>query len=451
VFGRRAREIDGVWMWEDDPDFSLQRHLRRVTLPAPGGHAEAQAYVSSRFSDQFDPNHPLWEMDFISGVHDVSDRDGAMVLARFHHGIADGVRLVQVLLSMLDPLSDEVVPSNVGRAGLRGGVLDDSVRVVKSTVRGTADFLGGAASTLVRSPAWISSLRPASVTTGLSRLRRPTVLTDSLSEMASEDNTLVNTWRSLARLSLSGRSVDTVWSGTPGVAKNVSWITGVPLAEVRRIGHAHGATVNDVLLSAVSLALTDYLAEHGETNVDELNWFVPVSLAPITAEPPKELGNKFAVVIVPMPIGITDPHRLLRTMRGRMNRIKRSTEPAIVYGIQRTVAEIPEPLAVALTNYVANKCVGLLTNVPGPRAPMALAGTEVVGILGFGPPSGDNPLGICIFSYNGTVSFGIGADATLVPDPGSLADHIAKAIQTLGEHTDRTAAARAAEPATATA
>jgi diacylglycerol O-acyltransferase len=435
VFGRRAREVDGTWVWEDDPDFTLGRHVRRMTLPAPGTREQAEAYISSRFSEPFDADHPLWEMDLVDGVHDLAGSDGAMVFARFHHGIADGIRLVQVLMSLLDPLAPVVHPPAVGRSGLRRGMRADAMRVARATTTGTVDFVAGTASALTRSSARVSRLHPRALRTTAGHLRRPTRITDAISEVASEDNSLVNTWRSVARLALSGRSVTTVWSGTPGVQKRVAWIDGLSLDEVKRIGKDHQATVNDVLLGAVSLGLTRYLAEQGETAVDQVTWLVPVSLRPMSAEPPAELGNQFVVVQMPMPIGITEPDRLLRQISRRMSRIKNSAEPVLIYGIQRAIAETPTAVSVGLTNYVANKALGVLTNVPGPQVPLGLAGAEVSGVLGWVPSSGDQPLGICIFSYNGSINIGIAADAGLVPEPGRLADLIEQAVVTLGEES----------------
>lgn len=433
VFGRRSRQVDGTWVWQDDPGFSLHRHVRRATLDEPGTEVEAQAYISSRFSQPFDHEHPLWEVDLVDGVrHLPGEGDGAMLLARFHHGIADGIRLVQVMLSLLDPLHDDVHPPAVGRTGTRGSVTDQAARLARATVSGAADAVSGTASTLMRSPTWVARLHPRNTASGLRRLSRPTTVTDAMSRVASEDNSLVNTWRSVSRLALSGRSVDTVWSGTPGVEKKVAWVTGVTLDEVRHIGSQHSATINDVLLAAVSLGLTDYLSGKGEQGVDAVTWLVPVSLRPITAEAPTELGNKFAVVLLPMPIGIRDPDRLLREIHSRMARIKNSAEPLVLFGIQRAIAETPTAVSVGLTNFVANKSVGVLTNVPGPRAPMALAGTQVSGVLGWVPTSGDQPLGVCIFSYNGSVSIGIAADAGLVSDPNDLARMIQTAIHRLG-------------------
>jgi len=62
--------------------------------------------------------------------------------------------------------------------------------------------------------------------------------------------------------------------------------------------------------------------------------------------------------------------------------------------------------------------------VPGPSGPVALGGATVDGMLGWVPMSGDQALGICIFSYDGTVTVGIATDAELIPDPGEVAGRI---------------------------
>lgn len=64
----------------------------------------------------------------------------------------------------------------------------------------------------------------------------------------------------------------------------------------------------------------------------------------------------------------------------------------ITFGLQRGIAQAPSQLAAGLTNYFANKAVGVLTNVPGPRTQMTIAGTPVEGVLGWAPCSGDQPL-----------------------------------------------------------
>src|SRR5665647_3107993 len=81
--------------WEDDPDFDLSRHLRRVTLPVPGTEEALQRYVESRMSAPFDRTYPLWEMTLVEGYG-----GGCALVSRSHHSLADGLALSQVLLSL---------------------------------------------------------------------------------------------------------------------------------------------------------------------------------------------------------------------------------------------------------------------------------------------------------------------------------------------------------------
>jgi diacylglycerol O-acyltransferase len=186
--------------------------------------------------------------------------------------------------------------------------------------------------------------------------------------------------------------------------------------------------VNDVLLGAASLGLSRYLDEKGRSGFDEASFLVPVALKPIDAALPAELGNHFAMVMFPMPLGLTDLGRLLPEVHSRMTRIKNSAEAMLVFGAQRAVAETPSMIAERITSFVADKTLGVLTNVPGPTAPIALAGTQVAGILGFVPCASEQSLGLCILSYAGAVNIGVYADAGIMPDPERLAGLIGDAV-----------------------
>ena len=158
---------------------------------------------------------------------------------------------------------------------------------------------------------------------------------------------------------------------------------------------------------------------------------MPISLQPVDSALPSKLGNKFAVVMMPMPLGITDLDVLIPEIHERTTRVKNSAEPIVVLGVQRVIAESPTAVAVALTNYFADKAVGLISNVPGPRVALTLAGAPVRSILGWVPTSGDQPLGICLFSYNGTLNVGVASDARMVPDPLHLAELIESKLELL--------------------
>lgn len=424
VFGRRADLMDGTWVWQDDPDFDIDNHVRRVTLPTPGDEIAAQDYLAQRFSEPLGRDRPLWTVELISGFTGFGSEHGALILARFHHSLADGVRLVQVILGLLDPIGEDATPGTVGRSRRRRSPARHAARLLTDAAGGGLHIGAGVGSAAVRAPgqALRGGLPRPAHTARL--ITRPTRVVDALSSHTAVDNLAVNTGRSVGRLALSGRPQQTIWSGTPGVPKKISWVTDLEVDAVRTIGREHGVTINDVCVGLVSRGLSDYLAEKGETQLDELNWLIPVSLKPIDAALPPDLGNHFSVVMAPMPIGVADRSALFGEVHTRMNRIKHSAEPAIVYGIQQLIALTPPAVSTWLTAFVANKTIGVLTNVPGPRTALSLGGQEVRGILGFVPTASDQPIGVAIFSYNGRINIGIVTDAELIPDPERIAAHV---------------------------
>ncbi|HQR26035.1 MAG TPA: WS/DGAT domain-containing protein [Nocardioides sp.] len=421
VFTRRAVEVDGEWAWEDDPEFDLRHHLRRVDLPAPGDVEALRAWAGTQFSRTFDPERPLWDMAVIRGVTGLEEQPVTVIFSRFHHALADGIRLVQLMLSMCD-MHDEapVLPPVVGR-DVRTGVVAATTGVVKHAAGDALDIAKGLTSRVLRLPLAVTRLRPSSLEHGLETLVHPERMIDAVSALSSLNNQSANTVTELTRLMAAGRSVETSWSGVPGVAKRVDWVVGLDLDRIKKFGKEYHGTVNDALLAVLSRALTRYLDEK-DALVDEIHWLVPVSLLPMDENLPAELGNHFSLIFMSMPLGIGDPQELVQAIQQRMTRLKESAEPVVTFGIQWLLAESPTTVAVWLTNYFANKGVGVLTNVPGPRAKMSFAGVPVACSLGWAPTSGDQPMSLSIFSYNGQVSISIAADAHLVPDPERIAE-----------------------------
>ena len=442
VFRRRPVHKDGAWYWEADPDFDLDRHVRLVHLPAPGGRAELQAFVASQRSVPMDKSRPLWSMDLIEDVTFADGTVGAAVLSRFHHAIADGVRLVGVALGMCD-MTDAPRPAKVGKQ-LRKSTTPVTIAgsALRNLGRGAADVALATAESMVDAfAATVDTVQAAAAgelgvvldrlaeagdalgRNGAALLHNPERVADIADVVSSADNRAVNDVGSLSKILLAPPSVRTVWSGEPGVAKSASFAPPISLDEVKRVGRATATTVNDVLVAAVSATITRYLREHGDRDIDEVTWMVPVSVKPWEDDSSEHLGNHFALVMLRMPLGVPDVRLLLAKVRHAMERIKRSDEALLTYTVQRAIAQSPTPVATGLTNYFANKAVGVLTNVPGPRAEMTLAGTPVDGVLGWAPCSGDQPLTICMFSYNGTVAVGFGADVGLVPDGDRLGEY----------------------------
>jgi WS/DGAT/MGAT family acyltransferase len=308
----------------------------------------------------------------------------------------------------------------VGRAHRSAGLLATGAALARRSASDAGDLALGALKVPLRVAATLS---PRLVREGLGLTLHPLRMIDALEGITSRENQSVNTIAEVSRILTAPPSTETAWSGTPGVEKVVSWARGVDLTRVKEIGRATDGTVNDVLLAVVSRALTRYLDEK-EALVDEIAWLVPVSLVPFDADLPEDLGNHFSLVFLPMPLGLESTREAVAAMKERMLRIKHSVEPVITFGVQWMIAESPRALAVRLTDLFANKGVGVLTNVPGPREQVTFAGVPVAGTLGWVPMSGHQSLGIAIFSYAGEVTIGIAGDAALVPDPDRISELI---------------------------
>lgn len=431
---------DGTWFWEDDNDFAIERHVRRVAL-TDDSEETLRGHVAALFSTPLPREHPLWEVQVLSGP----DEEGpGFVVTRFHHGLGDGIRLVQLLLGLCDPI-EGATPTRVGR-GQDGDhhPLERVLHIAETTLTDTIDYVQGAGRALLRAgrlfrattnPLELVDHLDDAVDEAIDLARDPVRLVDALTSVSSLDNQVFNSWREIARMLLADEHRTGAWAGRPGVDKAVSWIEDYPIEGLRSRARSMNATLNDMLLSAVSLGLTDYLGERGVTEIRDLSWLMPVSLRPIDGSLPPTLGNHFAVVQLSMPFGIEDLRALVTEVRRRTLRLKHSVEPVVAYGVQRVIAEVPTPVGRSLTNYFAGKTVGQLSNVPGPRVKVSLAGAPVRSILGWVPTSGDQPLGICMFSYDGKVSVGVATDARMIPDPERLTelvrarlDHVAASV-----------------------
>jgi hypothetical protein len=147
---------------------------------------------------------------------------------------------------------------------------------------------------------------------------------------------------------------------------------------------------------------------------------VPANLEPPGQELPRELGNHFALVLAVLPHGPASFADRLREVHSRMERIRSSWESELTFALSRGLAVSPALIGGTAVRILGAKAVGVLTNVPGPQQPMALAGARVVGAVGFAPTSYRQAITACIFSYAGEVTFGFGTDATVLPNVRAL-------------------------------
>jgi hypothetical protein len=189
--------------------------------------------------------------------------------------------------------------------------------------------------------------------------------------------------------------------------------------EIKRVSRITGATVNDVLVAAVSGAVNTYLRDRGADPVD-LTTMVPVNVRPPDQPLPRELGNKFALVYLKMPTGLRSPLQRVAESKRRMDLIKVSPEAVITFGLNTLIGRIEPHVSNSIVNFFSDKAIGVTTNVIGPQQQRYVAGVPIAGAVGWVPGSGRQTLGVCIFSLAGTVRVGFKVDAALVPDVEKL-------------------------------
>lgn len=380
----------GTQSWEDDPDFLLANHVTRASLPEPGDDRALQTYIETVVKVPLDRGRPLWEVHEIEGYG-----QGCAIVTRFHHALADGIALAEVMLSLTDESSDEPDPQ---RLEVGAG----------PAPRGRLSL-----------PGWGTAQR---LVTGLAGNLRPSLMGDAM--LLTQQTTLI------ADKLLLGSNPPTPLTGEPGVEKRAVWSSARSVAEVKRIARLADATVNDVLVGAVSGALSTYVVDHGGAAQD-VTTMVPVNLRPVGEPLPRELGNKFALVLLPLPLGTRAPVARLAETKRRMDSIKGSPEAVITFGLINAIGKTHPRIEELLVNFFSSKAIGVTTNVMGPMTDRFVAGSPIAGVLGWVPGSGRQTVGVCIFSYNGMVRVGFKVDAGVVPDPERLVDALDQELDDL--------------------
>ena len=389
IVARRSRF--GRPYWEEDPNFDLAAHVHRTALPAPGDHNALQEMVSDLMSTQLDFSKPLWHFHLIEGYG-----QGSVLLTRLHHAIADGIALVQVLLSMTD--TDAAAAESMSTPPVRkprgwrplAPVMRPAQSALKLTQR-TAN---------------------AAVKTGVAIARDP----EQLVTLARTGSDVALT---TGRVLLMASDPKTIYKGDLIVHKKAAWSEPIPLDDIKLIGRAVGGTVNDVLMSAAAGAMQRYLLSRNEP-VDNLNFRAVI---PFNLRRPSrriELGNKFGLVFLSLPIGIRDPVDRLRELKQRMDALKDTSEPIVTFGILGLIGLMPGRVEDFIVEIFGKKGTLVMTNVPGPREKLYLAGAPIGEMMFWVPQSGRLGLGISILSYNNQVMIGVASDANLVPDPQAI-------------------------------
>jgi WS/DGAT/MGAT family acyltransferase len=224
-----------------------------------------------------------------------------------------------------------------------------------------------------------------------------------------------------SKLLLTSPDQKTIINGKCGVEKRVAWSAPIPLGDVVRVGRVLHGTVNDVLLTAAAGALRRYMEKRGQdvTGVN-VRAMVPVSVR--AGNDLDRLGNQFGLILLSLPVGIHDLPKRLQVVKRRMDDIKGTPEAWVAFGVLSALGLTPRQIEKLMIDFFAAKVSAVMTNVPGPRKPIYLAGQRLRGLMFWVPRAGDIGLGLSILSYAGEVHVGIATDAGLMPDPQAIVD-----------------------------
>jgi diacylglycerol O-acyltransferase / wax synthase len=367
---RRAPPGCGRPFWADDPAFDLRHHLHQRPCPPPGDQRALLEVALTVAGEPLPRSRPLWSATFVTGLAD--GRTGLVIV--MNHVLADGIGGLAVLARLVDegqgPQAATAEEGGFPVPAPRAGAL-------------AADAWAGRARRLTHLADGVRTIRQ-----GLAELggaRPPRTLPPA----------------SLNRPTGSRRRLDVV---------------AADLTAVRELGHAHGGTVNDVILAAVTGALRALLASRGE-HLDLVTISVPVSARQQATG--GQLGNQVGAMPVTLPAGGGLAIRITQTAAITRQR------KAAAHGASAALLGPPFRLlaAVGLLRWFTNRqrlVHTFATNLRGPGQPLTFAGAPVQTIIPITSTTGNVTITFAALSYAGTLLITVLSDPSRVPDVAVL-------------------------------
>jgi diacylglycerol O-acyltransferase len=411
----------GLPYWVDDPDFDIEFHLREVAIPGPGDDRQLGEQVARIHARPLDRTRPLWELYLVHGI----EGGRQAIYAKIHHAAIDGVSGADILNTILDATPEpriEEPPEDLWEPDPLPGPLELIARGLTASAAQPVDILR----TLPRALPHVADLPGAAMVPGI----------QAVSDLA---DAAVRT----ATTGAAGRGGERRTVTTPGTPLNAP-ITAhrrfaygsLPLDEVKAVRRAFDMSVNDVVMALTASALRRWLLDHDGLPDLPIVAAVPVS---VRARGSDGGGNEISVMLGELATNIADPRERLEAVRLAMAEAKQQFQTVSATILQDISAVIP----MALSGLAARAVFRMVTlgafpfnlfvsNVPGPQLPLYVSGARVLGVY---PASAitdvTGALNITLFSYDGSLDFGLIACRELVPDVWNLIGYLRDALDEL--------------------
>lgn len=392
-FRRRLAEVPlGLHhpVWIEDPDFDLVNHVRRVGVPGPGGRREMDELIGEIASWQLDRRKPLWECWVLEGLADDLDDPVAGppsgrrygFLVKMHHALADGVAAAALLANVMETAAEAVDPP----PPLEPWRPDPEPSAWRLLADAVVDWLRAWRTFPALLRRTVGGLR------AVARRRRAAELSPPLPI------------RDTGRTPFNGAL-------TPHRAFATA---DLPLARVKAVRAAFGVTVNDVVLALVADSLRRHLLAIDRLPAKPLVAGVPV--ASDAAGDVRLYGNRVSNLFTSLCTDVADPvERVLAIHRvtGAAKEVHTLLGPEMLADWSEWAP--PRPYAWFMRQYSKrgladrhNPPINLVvSNVPGPRDPLYIAGAELVGIWSVGPVVEGVGLNVTVWSYRERVHVGV--------------------------------------------
>jgi WS/DGAT/MGAT family acyltransferase len=400
-----------VWIHDDDID--LDYHVRYMVLPKPGTMAQMEALAARLHSMLLDRSRPLWEFYVIEGLAD--GRIG--FYGKVHHAAVDGQAGVAMATSMFDltPEPRAVKPPREARAN--------------TYQLGVAELLAAALTNQIQQLVQSVKLLPkvASTAYGAAKEAIATRRTESDDDRAARQADKPPTRFKLAPATPFNHSITNQRSFAA---------VSLPLPEVKTIGKAVGASINDVVLWLCSTALRSYLKDGRELPDKSLVAGVPISLR---QEGDTTANNQVAGTLIDLGTEIADPAERLKAIKRGTAAMKKQMgtfrgviptdfpslgSPWLISGLAALYGRSRIADWLRITNVT-------ISNVPGSRVPVYLCGAKMTDYYPLSIVVHGIALNITVQSHVDQLCFGLIACRRAVPDVHELGSHLQRAMATL--------------------
>lgn len=377
-------------VWVDDPNFDVIHHIRQVALPQPGGPEEFGSMVGRIISTPLDRSRPLWEAWIIEGLE--GGRFG--VLLKVHHCAVDGVSGAGLFMALmndaldpgLEPPAPLIVPEQVPtELALFGSAL-------KARVKQPLEFGGMALKTIKRYASLVRQQREPEAVVGGRPLSAPR----------------------------------TPFNGSVSARRNLA-TTRISLHAIKEVKAALGVTVNDVVLATVGGGLRRYLEEHAALPEASLTAVCPISVR--TEAQMGDSDNRVSALWTELHTELADPVARVQAIHQVTACAKEEHQAMGADMLQDWARLAPPRLFNMASRFYSRLSLAdkhrpihnlVVSNVPGPRFPLYLAGAKLEAIYPMGPVMEGAGLNVTVFSYGDAVDFGFLVDSKLVPDVWKL-------------------------------